>query len=322
MEQNHGGKRPNNGSADSFRSADRYRNAVGVEGRASARVERFASPAPATRIPFARLAGEPDGENGMTALAVVLVVIGYALTVLTPVWALLTWGSHRERRRIARLPVSRCADVTGPAKRLCAVEGRAGPGPAGPLVAPLSGEPCAWYFSRVEENVSGDGPSTRLVWEAGGAMAFEVRDESGPVLVDGRLVHPDHRSSRTGHSPPLRRVVAEDVSSAKKSVHLQGLLARGALSEKSFRRGWLSDSLGWSVQEDILPIGEPLHVQGRPGVRDGRPLLGAGRHLVSGRTHAQLTADIEQDVRTGRGCLLIGSIAGPLLLVAGYLLVR
>jgi hypothetical protein len=258
----------------------------------------------------------------MTALAVVLVTIGFALTILMPVWALLTWGSHRERKRIARLPVSRCADVTGPGARLCAVEGRAGPGPAGPLVAPLSGEPCAWYFSQVEENVSGDGPSTRLVWEAGGAMAFEVRDESGSVLVDGRLVHPDHRSSRTDHSPPLRRVVEEDVTSAKKSVHLQGLIARGVLTEKSFRRGWLSDSLGWSVREYVLAAGAQLHVQGRPGFRNGRPLLGTGRHLVTGRTHAQLSADIEQGVRTSRGCLLIGSIAGPVLLAAGYLLSR
>jgi len=257
----------------------------------------------------------------MTALAVVLVTMGGALTFITPVWALLTWGSHRERKRLARLPVSRCADVTGPGPRLCAVEGRSGPGPLGTLTAPLSGEPCAWYFSQVEENVSGDGPSTRVVWESGGAMAFEVRDGSGPVLVDGRLVHPEHRSKRTGHSPPVRRVVAEDVRSAKNSAHLQGLLARGILNEKQFRRGWLSDSLGWSVEEYVLPIGEPLHVQGRPGVRQGRPVLGEarGKHLVSGRTHVQLADAIDQDVRTGWGCLLIGSVAGPLLLVAGYL---
>ncbi|HET6704519.1 hypothetical protein [Amycolatopsis sp.] len=258
----------------------------------------------------------------MTALAVVLITIGFALTVLMPVWALLTWGSHRERKRLARLPVSRCADVTGPGRRLRAVEGRSGPGPLGTLTAPLSGEPCAWYFSQVEEKVSGDGPSRRLVWEAGGAMAFEVRDESGPVLVDGYLVHPDHRSSRTGHGPPVRRAVREDVRSAKDSAHLQSLIARGILTEKSFRRGWLSGSLGWTVQEYVLPIGEPVHVQGRPGIRQGRPVLGGarGKHLVSGRTHGQLAADSEQDVRTGWGCLLIGSITGPLLLVAGYLL--
>ncbi|SEC79508.1 hypothetical protein SAMN04489727_5117 [Amycolatopsis tolypomycina] len=260
----------------------------------------------------------------MTALAVVLLALGAASTVLMPVWALLTWGARRERRRIARLPVSRCAEVTGAGERLCAVEGRSGPGPQGTLTAPLSGAPCAWYFSQVEERVSGDGPSTRLVWETGGTMAFEVRDASGSVLVDGRLVHPEHRSSRTGHSPPVRRAVQEEVGSAQDSAHLRGLIARGILNEKSFRRGWLSDSLGWSVQEYVLPIGEPLHVQGRPGVREGRPLLGPARrkHLVAGRTHAQLSADIEQDVRTGWGCLLIGSVAGPLLLVAGYLLLR
>jgi hypothetical protein len=63
-------------------------------------------------------------------------------------------------------------------------------------------------------------------------------------------------------------------------------------------------------------------VQGRPEARDGRAVLGDGRrrHLVTGGTHAQLTGDIEQDVRTGSGCLLIGVLAGPLLLVAGYLL--
>ncbi|WP_086851191.1 hypothetical protein [Amycolatopsis kentuckyensis] len=144
----------------------------------------------------------------------------------------------RERRRIARLPVSRCAHVTGPGPRLCAVEGRTEPGPAGTLIAPLSGEPCVWFFT-------------------------------GSVLVDGRLLHPDHPSSRVDHRSPLRRVVGEDVRSA----------------------------------------------------RD--PLLGAARrrHLVSGRTREQLAADIDQDVRTGSGCLLLGTIAGPLLFLAGYLLV-
>jgi hypothetical protein len=74
----------------------------------------------------------------------------------------------------------------------------------------------------------------------------------------------------------------------------------------------------------VLPAGEQLHVQGRPESRNGRPVLGDGRHkhLVTGGTHAQVTGDIEQDVRTGSGCLLIGVVAGPLLLVAGYLLLR
>ncbi|WP_410612670.1 hypothetical protein [Amycolatopsis sp. lyj-109] len=258
----------------------------------------------------------------MTALAVVLFALGAALTFLLPVWALLTWGARRERRRIARLPVSRCAGVTGPEKRLCAVEGRSEPGPAGPLLAPLSGEPCVWYFSQVVANTTDDGASTRLVWEAGGAMAFTVRDATGSVLVDGQLVHPDHASGRTGHRPPVRRVVGEDVRSARDSAHLQALIARGVLSEKSFDRRWWSSTLSWSVREYVLPAGEPLHVQGRPGIRDGRPLLGAARrkHLVSGRTHAQLAADSEQDVRTGTGCLLLWSVGGPLLLVAGYLL--
>jgi hypothetical protein len=259
----------------------------------------------------------------MTALAVVLLVCGFALTVLMPVWALLTWSARRERRRVARLSVSRCVDVTN-SQRLCAVEGRSWPGAAGPLTAPLSGEPCVWYFSRVAEHTTSDGEFTRLVWEAGGAMAFAVRDETGSVLVDGHLVHPDHRSSRVDHRPPVRRVVDEDVSSARHSTYLRGLIARGVLSEESFERGWLSSSVGWTVREYVLPVGEPLHVQGRPEFRDGRLVLGDGRrkHLVTGGTYAQLTDAIEQDVRTGSGCLLIGSIAGPLLLVAGYLLLR
>ncbi|MBE8516736.1 hypothetical protein ILP97_04245 [Amycolatopsis sp. H6(2020)] len=258
----------------------------------------------------------------MTAPAVVLLVLGAMLTFVMPLWALLTWGARRERRRIARLPVSRCAGVTGPGPRLCAVEGRTEPGTGGTLIAPLSGERCVWFFSQVVENTGSDGDATRLVWEAGGAMAFGVRDGTGSVLVDGRLVHPDHPSSRVGHRPPLRCVVGEDVRSAGDSAHLQALLARGVVSGKPFERGWLSSSLGWSVREYVLPAGELLHVQGRPVVRDGRPLLGDARrkHLVSGRTRAQLAADIDQDVRTGSGCLLLGTIAGPLLLVAGYLL--
>ncbi|MEO6082419.1 MAG: hypothetical protein ABIQ18_04865 [Umezawaea sp.] len=260
----------------------------------------------------------------MTVVAVVLLASGGALTVLMPVWALLTWSARRERRRVARLSVSRCADVTESGNRLCAVEGRSRPGPAGPLTAPLSGEPCVWYFSQVFERTNSDGRSTQVVWESGGAMAFAVRDETGSVLVDGRLVHPGHPSSRVNHSPPVRRVVSEDVNSARHSTHLQGLIAHGVLSEQSFKRGWLSGTSGWGVREYVLPIGEPLHVQGRAGFWDGRPVLGEARrkHLVIGGTHAQLTDRIEEDVRTGSGCLLIGTIAGPLLIVAAYLLVR
>jgi hypothetical protein len=193
----------------------------------------------------------------MTALGVVLLAFGAALTVLMPVWALLAWSARRERRRIARLSVSRCADVTNAGQRLCAVEGRSWPGAAGPLTAPLSGEPCVWYFSQVVERTISDGDSRSLVWEAGRAMAFAVRDETGSVLVDGRLVHPGHRSSRLDHRPPVRRVIDEDVSSARHSTHLRGLIARGVLSEESFKRGWLSSTVGWTVREYVLPAGEP-----------------------------------------------------------------
>jgi hypothetical protein len=259
----------------------------------------------------------------VTALVVVLVMTGGALTVLAPVWALLTWGSVRERKRIARLSVSRCADVISPERRLCAVEGRTLPA-AQPLVAPLSGEPCVWYFSEVVERVTGDGPSAELVWRDGGTMPFAVHDTSGSLLVDGSLVHPGHRSKRIGHSPPVRRVVDEDVRSARDSTHLRSLVARGLVSAKSFERRWWSRSLGWTVREYVLPVGERVHVQGRPELRAGRPVLGDGRrrHLVTGRTYEQVAGHIDEDVRTGTGCLLMAGIAGPLLLLAGFLLVR
>src|SRR4051812_6834718 len=40
----------------------------------------------------------------MTAVAVVLLILGAALTAVIPVWAWLTWSARRERRRVARLP--------------------------------------------------------------------------------------------------------------------------------------------------------------------------------------------------------------------------
>ena len=258
----------------------------------------------------------------MTALGVVLLVLGAAVTALMPLWALLTWSDRRERRRIARLSISRCADVARSGQRLCVVEGRSRPA-AGPLTAPLSGEPCVWYFSKVTEDVDDDLESSRLVWETGGAMAFAVQDETGSVLVDGSLVHPGHPSRRLEHRPPVRRVVDEEVRSPRQSTHLQDLIARGVLSEKSFERGWLSGSRGWTVREYVLPAGEPLHVQARLGFRDGRPVLGDARrkHLVTGHTQAQLIDHLDQGVRTGAGCLLLGLVGGPLLFVAGYLLV-
>jgi hypothetical protein len=155
----------------------------------------------------------------MTALGIVLLTLGAAVTALMPLWALLIWSDRRERRRIARLSVSPCAEATRPGQRLCVVEGRSRPGAAGPLTAPLSGAPCVWYFSQVTENVDDDVESSRLVWETGGAMAFAVQDETGSVLVDGSLVHPGHPSRRHEHRPPVRRVVDEDVRSPRQSTH-------------------------------------------------------------------------------------------------------
>ena len=67
-----------------------------------------------------------------------------------------------------------------------------------------------------------------------------------------------------------------------------------------------------------------MHAQGRPELRAGRPVLGDGRrrHLVTGGTYEQVAANIEEDVRTSSGCLLMVAVAGPLLLLVGFLLVR
>ena len=259
----------------------------------------------------------------MTVVGIILLALGAMLTVLVPVWALLTLGERRERRRHARLTLSRCADIDQPANRLYAVEGRIRPGPAGPLTAPLSGEPCVWYFTQVLERLAGDGGSTSIVWETGGGMSFAVQDESGTVLVDSQLIHPDGRTSRLYHGPPVARTVDEDVGSAKNSAHLRALIARGILTERQLKRGWLSSSIGWTAREYVLPANGPVHVQGRPVLRDGRVMIGnwKNKYVVTSSSYAQLAERIPAAVRTGTGCLLLSALAGPVLLVAGYLLI-
>lgn len=259
----------------------------------------------------------------MVWLVVVLLFFGTGLTILAPVLLLINLQSRRERRRYARMGLSRCADITQPERRLRAVEGRTRPGPAGLLTAPLSGEPCVWYYAEVTWRDGLDGGDS-LLWQGGGNIPFAIQDETGMVLIDGPLVHPSSNSfARVGHKLPTMQVVAEESTRLENSAYLRDLVARGILTEKSFKRK--SRQRRWGVHEYILRPNIPLHVQGEPIRRNGRVLIGRGgrrrKDLVTTHTYAELRDEIvPEDLRTTTGILLICAVAGPTMLGAGILL--
>jgi hypothetical protein len=69
------------------------------------------------------------------------------------------------------------------------VQGNAAPGPAGPLIAPASGEECVWYFTGCGSTTTtaSEPRSFDTVW-VDGQEPFAVRDGTGTLLVDSGLL--------------------------------------------------------------------------------------------------------------------------------------
>jgi len=92
----------------------------------------------------------------MAGVAAGLLLLGLFVFVVGLIFLLLAVGDFRARRRVRRVGVLTCAEALQRASagraRVCAVQGYAAPGPAGPLIAPASGEECVWYFTRVRQH--------------------------------------------------------------------------------------------------------------------------------------------------------------------------
>jgi hypothetical protein len=102
--------------------------------------------------------------------------------------------ADRSERRLAHalatVPRLTCAELlTGPLPKRVLVEGRAVPGPDGPLVAPLSGEPCVWARTEAEARINSSEYGRRITaWSHEQPNRFRIKDSTGSVMVSASLL--------------------------------------------------------------------------------------------------------------------------------------
>lgn len=187
----------------------------------------------------------------------------------------------------------------------CEIKGNAEPGPAGRLKGPMSGRPCVWFHTKVEErwrehHHDSDGRSRtsthrRTLQEDGSPPHFHVRDRTGVALLDFR---------------------GTDIDSPIRSHH-RAMPARQGNGFKELAIEFLSDKRDHEIiySEFIVAPGQPIYALGKGGVH---PQTGAvalvepddGPFIVSTKSEEQLAKGARLRMR-------IGYIGGGLLFVAG-----
>lgn len=169
----------------------------------------------------------------------------------------------RRLRLIADTPTARIRSAAqGPVE----LTGQAALLPGPPIIAPLSGSPCAWYEYRVERRHRGNNGNTRwrTVHSGCSSELFALDDDTGRCVVDpdGARIHTPHRERWYGHRPnpqatPLpaalleggryryleRRIHAGDPLYALGHFHSQGGADPGTLTEDmaALLREWKRD---------------------------------------------------------------------------------
>ncbi|GAB3585763.1 GIDE domain-containing protein [Calidifontibacter terrae] len=171
--------------------------------------------------------------------------------------------------------------------RVVKVIGKAQPGPAGPLRAPLSGKECVWYRSFVLRGVL---PSlTRSGLAPTPFAGLASSDGAWQMMVKRRPFQPSLGTDRTSTTPftigswphtisidPTSTDVMTEFMSINKVVDVDSRQRRRALSWRVF--GWLVGWTGFSDQELhtewIIPIGAEITGVGSVARNsDGAPRL-------------------------------------------------
>ncbi|MCX5129256.1 hypothetical protein [Streptomyces sp. NBC_00347] len=120
--------------------------------------------------------------------------IGLIVATLFLSFAMDTWRRYRLVLRTPLLPTAQWR--TGSSGQ--AAQGHLAPGPAGPLIAPFSGEPCVWYYAELRETFDpGEqgGRTTRVIWKLTSAPPA-LQDGTGSLLLDSALL----RDAEVSHS--------------------------------------------------------------------------------------------------------------------------
>ena len=127
----------------------------------------------------------------MVTVAVLVLLLGVCLLVVSVVSVLLHAGARRSRRLVARTPVTPLREVR-PGRRRVAGAGTTAYGERGRFIGPVSGAECAWF--RVEmvrrparPRSAGEGGEDLLFREAAPAPA-QLVDASGTAEIDPELL--------------------------------------------------------------------------------------------------------------------------------------
>jgi E3 ubiquitin ligase len=172
-------------------------------------------------------------------------------------------GTARRRRVIHK-----AVPVTGATAGLREIDGRAAEGPAGPVTAPLSRRPCAWYALTVYERYN--------AWRPGPlGPANVVRDVriaqqlSGPLHVTGdtAAVRVDPRGAKLELGEPTFSDF-EDSPSGALAARLAAMLG-GRLRPRHRDR-----TIGFLVEEHVVAVGDPLYVVGQARTELGDLVIG------------------------------------------------
>jgi hypothetical protein len=129
----------------------------------------------------------------------ILALLLAAATVYAVYWVFV---SLRRDRFAADTPL---AHIRSAAQGYVRLEGRAGPPPEGPIVAPLSGATCVWWDYKIEhrEANGNNRQSWHVVDKAASVAPFSLNDGDGECLVGpvGAAVTPTFHETWYGDTP-------------------------------------------------------------------------------------------------------------------------
>lgn len=250
----------------------------------------------------------------MTIVAFFSIVFGFVALIglVFIVLALFRQHKYEAIRGTRRVAIAGLAAMPPGDGGTCAITGFAEPGPAGPLVAPMSGRPCVWFHAKIVEHWTttvttiAPGPNgttipttqtnhhRRLLHENGSPPQFAVRDQTGIAVLDflGTRVDRPFPSFRNrvralpGPVPGLPVVII----GRRQNHHI-------------------------TYEEDIVGYGQPIFARGKGGPHPGTgvPALirpDSGPFIVTTRAPEQYTKSI-------RTPMIVFYVIGGVLTVAG-----
>ncbi len=127
----------------------------------------------------------------MLTVVVGALMLGVCL-IITSVTALALKASHNhERKSVLRTPITQITSWRPGSARVAAA-GQTAYGPAGPFVAPVSGEGCAWFTTSLIRTPSrrfdDSDPVEDVLWRMTTPVPPAFQDATGTVLIDPKIL--------------------------------------------------------------------------------------------------------------------------------------